>query len=150
MEQGEIGRLVKEIIEKTHLMSLGTTDESGPWISDVIHVCDEHIHLYWISETSTRHSQAIEREPRVAATITLSHRAKEPNQGIQISGFAERIDGEHPELANKHLIKRGKSPLAEGATFLDEGESWYRLTPTMIELIYEPLLGYEKEKLNLE
>ena len=48
----------------------------------------------------------------------------------------------------KHRQKRGKPPPAKPGEILDPGESWYRLKPAAIELIYEPLFGFEKQKIN--
>ena len=51
----DIKRLIKEVLEKGYLMSLGTVDEGGVWVSDVIYVFDDEFNLYWISDPDTRH-----------------------------------------------------------------------------------------------
>lgn len=143
----EVKKIIKQILKDGYLMSLGTNDESGTWVSDVVYVHDG-FDIYWISDDETRHSQAILKNPKVAATITISNNRGEDNVGLQIEGVAERLEGENYKLAVAHLKKRGKGPIKEGKPFLDE-ESWYHLKPTKIELIYEPKWGFNKKSLDL-
>lgn len=130
-------------------MSLGTFDENGPWVADVIYVFDDDLNLYWLSDTSTRHSKALLKNPKVATTITLSNKQGEDNIGLQLEGIAQKVEGEIFELAVKHRLKRKKKPPTRGEKFLDEGESWYLLKPSKIELIYEPKWGFNKKILEL-
>ncbi|MBI2409931.1 hypothetical protein HYV30_02705 [Candidatus Kaiserbacteria bacterium] len=51
--------------------------------------------------------------------------------------------------AEKDRAKRNKEPLRDGEKHLAEGWSWYKFTPTKIELIYEPVLGRGKALLDL-
>lgn len=141
--------IVEEILREGYLMSLGTNDESGPWVSDVIYIHDDNLNLFWLSEIKTRHSQAISKNGQAAATITISNKGGEPNVGLQIEGTAEKIDGEYYELTVKHWTKRQKTPPARDEKIVDDEECWYKLTPTKIEIIYEPLWGFKKQKLEL-
>lgn len=122
-------------------MSLGTVDDGGVWVADVIYVHDDSFNLYWLSQEDTRHSKAIAKNSKVGATITLE-RAFE---GLQIEGKAKKVTGALMKLARKHWKKSGKKPPKSESEILDPGESWYRLTPTKIELINEPLFGFEKK-----
>lgn len=145
----DIKSLITTVLEKGYLMSLATVDEGGPWVSDVIYVHDEKWNLFWISETETRHSQAIEKNRRVAATVTVSNNPGEDNVGLQIEGVAEKIEGDSPELSRAHREKRKKPIPEEGSGILEEGESWYVLKPTNVELIYEPLFGFDKKTVKI-
>lgn len=137
--------LAKAILGKGHLMSLATVDDGGPWVCDVIYVFDEDWNLYWLSEITTRHSETIIKNPAVAATITISNKSKESNEGLQISGIARKIEGDILAMAIKHRLKRNyQAPVKEGE-ILGSGESWYCLKPNKIELIYEPRFGFKKE-----
>lgn len=144
MTQDEARSHVRDILSKTHLMHLGTVDDGGPWVSSVIFVYDDNFNLYWMSERETRHSKALARIQEVAATITYTSKTGEPNEGLQISGRAEKLEGDIYELGVKHLTKRGKPAPQPGEAVLDPEESWYKLTPEKIELIHEPTLGFEK------
>jgi len=142
-----IEELIKEVLEKGYLMSLGTVDGAGVWVSDVIYIFDDDLHLYWMSDPDVRHSKAIGQNPMVAGTITVSG-PREPNIGIQFFGRAQKIEGARYDLAKKHYQKRQKPAPKETDDVL-QGDAWYQLTPSLIELIYEPLFGFEKKKLTL-
>ena len=145
----DLKKLIQIILKKGYLMSLGTADKNGPWVSDVIYVYDEKFNLYWLSETKTRHSKAVAVNSKVAATITLSNSRGEKNVGLQIEGKAKKIKGDILALAKQHRLKRGKKSPKKVGEILDEGESWYCLQPTKIEVIYEPFWGFEKNTLKL-
>ena len=139
---------VIEILDKTHLMSLATIDDGGVWVSDVIFIYDDNLNIYWMSYPDVRHSQAILKNSRVAGTITNTTKFGEKNLGIQFSGIAEKIDGQRYDLAVKHLTKRN-NPRPEENDDVLQGDSWYVLTPTKIELIDEENFGFEKKSLEL-
>lgn len=144
----DIRKRVFEILERGHLMSLATVDEGGVWIADVIYVYDDTLMLYWISNPDVRHSCALRENPQVAGSITISNKGGEKNLGIQLSGKAEKIDGARYDLATKHLRKRGHPEPKETDDVLD-GDSWYKLIPTKIELVDEEQFGFEKRTLEL-
>ena len=138
---------IREIFEQGYLMTLATGDEGSVWANEVIYVFDDALNVYWISDPNVRHSQSILRHPQVAGVITVS-RPGEDNFGIQFSGTAEKIEGPRFDLAVKHYLKRKKSAPREDQDIL-EGDSWYRLRPTFIELIDEKHHGFEKQKIML-
>lgn len=147
MENNQIKQLIQEVLDKGYLMSLATIDDGGVWVSDVIFVYDDKFNIYWMSDPDVRHSQAILVNPKVAGTITISDQG-EDNLGIQFDGVAEKIDGARYDLALKHYAKRGKPAPKETDDVL-QGDSWYILKPKKIELIYEKLFGFEKQKIEL-
>lgn len=139
--------LVREVLEKGYLMSLGTADGGGAWVADVIYIFDDDLNMYWMSDPETRHSAAIHKSGVAAGTITVSGQG-EDNAGIQFAGFAEKIEGDRYDLAVKHYAKRKKPAPAEDDDVL-QGDSWYVLKPSKIELIYEQLFGFDKQVLEL-
>lgn len=142
----DIKQLIIEVLEKGYLMSLATVDSGGVWVSDVIYIFDEDLNMYWMSDPDARHSQAIIKNPQVAGTVTVSAQG-EDNLGIQFEGVAEKIEGARYDLAVKHFSKRKKPQPVETEDVL-QGDSWYILKPNKIELIYERLFGFEKQKLS--
>lgn len=142
----DIKELITKILQDGYLMSLATVNDDAPWVSDVIYVYDDKLNLYWLSEVNARHSKSITNNSKVSATITVSGRG-EPNVGIQLEGNAEKIEGDIFEMAIKHRLKRNKSAPEKEGDILGPSESWYILKPTKIELIYEPLFGFEKKQL---
>ncbi|MCR4275946.1 MAG: pyridoxamine 5'-phosphate oxidase family protein [Candidatus Parcubacteria bacterium] len=148
MNNDELKKLVQEVLNDAHLISLGTVDENGVWVADVIYVPDEHFNLYWISMPQARHSQAIERNGKVACTVTASQQTNK-ERALQIEGVAEKIDGPLFDYEKKLEAKRGLPvPQAEGE-ILTKGHSWYVLKPTKVELIHSELFGYERKSVQL-
>ncbi len=145
--ENDIKKLIKEVLEKGYLMSLGTQDEGGVWVCDVIYVFDDDFNLYWMSTDFRRHSKAIEKNPQVAVAITVSAR-DEKDFGIQINGQAAAIKEKRYDLAVPYFTKRGQKIPKEDEDFLGE-HVWYVLKPKKIELICQEFFGFEKQKLEL-
>lgn len=135
-------------LERGHLMSLATSDIGGLWVADLIYIFDKDLNIYWMSRPETRHSKAIEGDPRVAGSITVSNKSKEPNLGIQFSGTASKIDGPRFDLAKEHMKKRGHPEPKEQDDVL-KGASWYVVKPKRIDLIDEENLGFKKMSVDL-
>ncbi|MBI2673667.1 MAG: pyridoxamine 5'-phosphate oxidase family protein [Candidatus Zambryskibacteria bacterium] len=144
----DIKTKILEVLDKGHLMSLATQDESGLWVADLVYVYDEDLNIYWMSDPDVRHSKALIENSQVAGTITVSNKSKEPNLGIQFSGKAEKIDGARHDLAIKHLTKRDYPEPKENEDIL-QGDSWYILRTTKIDLVDEENYGYDKKSLDL-
>lgn len=143
-----LSKIVKEILDKGYLMSLGTIDENGPWVSDVIFVNDR-LNLFWISSLGARHSKAIGKNSKVSATITISNSPGQKGFGLQIEGLAEKIERDNFELVKKHWTKRKKPLPKKEKEVLDPDESWFKLTPKKFEIINEELWGFKKQTLKL-
>ncbi len=150
---GEIRRLIEEVLRNAFVMTFGNLDVGVVWVSDVIYVYDTNFNIYWRSQITTRHSKAIEKNKTVSVTITTSSQGGK-NEGLQIEGVAEKIDGSNMDLFAAHLHKRlGEVPhtmyLDENKKLVDAEISWYKLKPTKIELIYEKHFGFDKQAIIL-
>lgn len=143
-------KILSDILEEGTLMSLGTLDEDGVWVADLNYVHDDDLNIYWLSYVDTRHSIAISKDNKVAASITISNGKGDANKGVQIRGVARKIDTEIKEIADKHRQKRGKKAVPESQTLLDRYESWYMLRPISVDIVHEELFGQHKRKLNLD
>lgn len=140
-----VKKIIRSVLEKGYLMSLATIDENGPWVSDVIFVSESDFSLFWISNTRSRHSNAILKNSKVAGTITLTQGPNEDDIGLQIEGIAEKLEGDNLERATQHRLKRKKPAPKKEGEILEANESWYKLKPTKIELIYSPRWGFTKQ-----
>lgn len=136
---------VCEVRDRGHFMHLGTSDDHGPWVCTLIYIHDGDLKIYWMSDPDCRHSKAIAMNSNVAAVITVSE-PHTPNLGIQIAGTAKKLRGRHYDLAVRHFMKRGKAPPSKVLDVL-QGDCWYELTPTSIDLIDEENFGFEKQRL---
>lgn len=144
----EIKDLARKVLEDGYLMSLGTVDEGGVWVADVIYIHDENFNLYWLSFPHHRHSKAIEGSPKVACAITTSWETGN-ERALQIEGVAEKIDGPLFEYEKKLASKRGMMIPSVAGRVLEDGHSWYVLKPTKIELIHNKPFGYKKQNVEL-
>lgn len=135
---------IAEVFEHGYFMHLGTTDGDGPWVCTLIYIHDDDLKIYWMSDPDARHSRAIAAHANVAAVITVSE-PHTPNFGVQIAGTAAKLCGRRYDLAVRHFVKRGKAPPSKLLDVL-QGDAWYALTPTSIDLIDEENFGFEKQR----
>ena len=149
MNKEEIKNLAIKVLEDGYLMSLGTVDDGGVWVADVIYIHDENFNLYWLSFPQTRHSKAIENNGKVACTITTSWETN-MERALQIEGVAEKVDGPLFEYEKKLALKRGMEVPEKAGYVLEDGHSWYVLKPTKVELIHSQPFGYKKQIVVLE
>ena len=148
MEDHDLKQLAHEILREGFLMSLGTTDDEGVWVSDVIYVHDEDLCIYWVSLPSARHSQAIGAGSRVACNITSSH-VLGKERALQIAGTAEPIEGSRLELEQMLEAKRGKEVPQVAGEILSRGHVWYVLKPDTTKLIDSDKFGYERKTIEI-
>lgn len=132
----DLKSMIKDVLERGELMSLGTVDEGGVWVCDIVTVSDEFLRLYWISHKNSRHSLAIVRNPEVAATVSLHG---EPI-GVQIKGTVEAIQADSILIREIHA-KQGRAD----DTDIKDGEAMYCLTPKVIEVINLLKFGFQKK-----
>ncbi|MES3004483.1 MAG: pyridoxamine 5'-phosphate oxidase family protein [Patescibacteria group bacterium] len=148
MDKLEIKKLAQQIAQEGYLMSLGTLDDGGVWVADVIYIADENFNLYWMSLPSVRHSKAIEVNNKVACTVTVSWEINK-ERALQIEGVAEKVEGPIFELEKKIELKKGKEMPKVAGEVLGKGHSWYVIRPSKVELIHSELFGYKKQIVDL-
>jgi uncharacterized protein YhbP (UPF0306 family) len=141
-----IKTIIRDVMERGYIVSLATLDDEGIWVFDVVYVHDADFKLYWMSKPQVRHSRAVLANPKVAGTITVSGRGEE-NLGIQFEGRAKKIEGPRFDLAKKQYAKRDRPEPKESDDVL-QGDSWYEMKPTRIDLICEARFGYEKQRID--
>lgn len=139
-------KLTKTVLDRGYLLSLGIVDDDGPWVADVIYIFDDDFNLYWMSTPKRRHSKAIDGgHNRVAAAIAVTQGPEMPDEGLQISGVAERLDEPSLELL-KLWMKKKKEPVTTAIGAVLTGHVWYKLVPDRIELIYQEKFEYNRQK----
>ena len=146
----EIPQLINEILRDSREMVLATAADSVPWVSVLVFGHDEKFNLYWLSDTDTRHSLELEKNPIVAAAVTKEPTGGGQDKGLQIQGKARKLKEEEIlGAAREYFAKRGTDHMPtslEEANELTRGRSWYVLEPTKIMVIYGPLYGYERKE----
>src|SRR5689334_5769243 len=91
----DVEKIVREYIDKTVHMSLGTSSNNKPWVCEVHFVYDNNLNLYWRSLKSRRHSQELAKNPNVAGNIVRQHAVDEYPAAIYFEGVAELITDEN-------------------------------------------------------
>ena len=146
----ELKRIIVSILENGFPMSLGTVDEMGVWVTNVTYVHDADYNLYWLSRVDSRHSEAILKNPNVAATITLSDNPNREVIGLQISGVAEKLEREPlSNIVAERAMKSHDAPPSHQDGSLYPVTSWYKLKPKRIELMHVPLFGFNTKVIEL-
>lgn len=143
----DLRKLIDEILSDSREMVLATCANNIPWSAVLVFGHDKDFNLYWISFENTRHSQEIEKNPSVAATVTKEPTGDGQDKGLQIQGQARKLKEEEIlGAAREYFAKRGTPKMPEtleDVNTLAEGRSWYVLKPTKIKVLYGPLFGYE-------
>jgi uncharacterized protein YhbP (UPF0306 family) len=126
----EVEQVVREYIEKTVHMSLGTSRDGQPWVCEVHFGFDDDLNLYFRSKPSRRHSEEIRDNPRVAGNIVKQHNLDESVVGVYFEGTTEMLHDVTAESpAYKVLNSRLRTPEAalEEATH-EDGHKFYRIS----------------------
>lgn len=81
------------LVEHT-TMTLATVGPAGePQAAAVFYAADDRLDLYFLSSSSSRHSQNLLRDARIAATIYADGQAWQSIRGLQIEGAARPVEG---------------------------------------------------------
>ena len=148
---------VKAFLDAHSTMTVATVGSAGePQAAAVFYAVDGHLNLYFLSSPSSRHSQNLQRDARVAATIHADGQAWQAIRGVQIKGSVELVE-DVAMLAQAARIYAGRYDFVRG--LLDDGcdgpvvlrgpvasSRFYVLRPAWIRLIDNTLgFGHKKE-----
>ena len=130
---------IRAFLGSHHVMSLATVIGRGAHAASVFYAIDG-FSLAWTSDPDSRHSAALERDPRVAATIAPDFDDFRCIRGLQIHGRASRLAGEQAGRARELLRERYPflrelDRLPQGLRAAAERAGYYRLDPQSITLI---------------
>ena len=130
---------IAAFLESQHVVSLATLVDGAAHAANVMYA-PEGLSLCWTSNPASRHSGAIERDPRVAATVAPDYTDFRLIRGVQIAGRARRLEADEAVHARELLQRRfpflrelDALPAALRAA-LDK-TAFYRLDPEAITLI---------------
>lgn len=147
----DVEQRVREYIDKSVHMSLGTTDGTKPWVCEVHFAYDDDLNLYFRSFSARRHSQEIAKNPHVAGNIVRQHLLGESGIGVYFEGSAQMLDkGEERDKAFKTMSDR----LQLGGEVLDEasrpdGAQFYKIVVGTYYL-FGPFDGKPSQKYELK
>jgi uncharacterized protein len=123
-----------------HVVSLATAADGSAHAASVMFAAED-FSLHWTSDPGTRHSLAIGRDARVAATVSPDYEDFRAIRGLQIAGRARRLVQAREAAHARELLRRrfpflrdlDAMPAALRAA-LDKA-AYYRLDPETITLI---------------
>jgi uncharacterized protein YhbP (UPF0306 family) len=121
-------------------VSLATVAEGAAHAASLMFASDG-FSLYWTSDPGTRHSLAIERNPRVAATVAPDYADFRLIRGVQIAGRARRLsetaEVEHARelLGRRFPFLRGLEAMPAALRAALDKAAYYRLDPDTLTLI---------------
>lgn len=128
----DVEQVVREYIDKTVHMSLGTSRDNKPWVCEVHFAFDEELNLYFRSKPTRRHSLEIKDNPNVAGNIIKQHNLDESVVGVYFEGTAEMLsDITENSTAYKVLSARLRTkPEALVEAQKDDGHKFYKISVT--------------------
>lgn len=141
----ELEKRIRRYLEGHDVLTLATVDEAGPWATPLFYVSDDSLDLFFLSDPSTRHCQAIARNPQVSAAVHGGFTAWTEIRGLQLEGQAHVVDDER---AGASALARyaTKFPFALALISPDRSHRFYRIRPRWLRLIDNSRgLGFKEE-----
>jgi uncharacterized protein YhbP (UPF0306 family) len=127
-------------LESQHVASLATVVDGAAHAANVMYAL-EGLSLLWTSDPASRHSAAIERDPRVTATVAPDYTDFRLIRGAQIAGRARRL-ADAAEAAHARDLLRRRFPFLRELDNAPPGlrtaigkAAYYRLDPESVTLI---------------
>ena len=126
----DVEKIVREYIDKSIHMSLGTVNDGKPWVCEVHFAYDKDLNLYFRSLQSRRHSQDIASNPNVAGNIVRQHALNEYPHAIYFEGTAEMLTtDEERQIVFGYFKERlgvGEAALEEAQN--PDGHQFYKIS----------------------
>lgn len=135
----DLAARIEVFLDSHHVMTLATVDDAGAHAASLMYA-RAGFTLQWTSDPQSRHSQHLEREARVTATVAPDYTDFRVIRGLQIAGRARRLDESSAGAARAALVARYTflAELASGPPKLRaafENAAFYALVPERITLI---------------
>jgi uncharacterized protein YhbP (UPF0306 family) len=140
LEPMDATALIKQYLERQHMMQLATVADGQPWICTVYYMTDDDYNLYWASLPTRRHSQEVASHPQVAVAIPVKFVKGEKVAGLQIEGRAETLP---PSPALRPLAERYAAKFHRDVAWTEDfvtgrtAHRLYKLTPARFVLFDE-------------
>ena len=94
-----------QYLQDAHILQLATTRDNKPWICSLHYAVDNGGNIYWITKSTTRHSEDI--AVNSATAITVAVKTDRPLIGLQIEGDSEVVsDMKDRKTAMKTYVER--------------------------------------------
>ena len=145
----QIETIIRDYITSIVHMSIATSKDNKPWISEVHYSYDDELNLYFISRPSRRHSAEVAKNNQIAGNIIKQHDKGESVRGVYFEGTIEMLEGVTEEntafQTYQQRFNNDASVLAEQGE--ENGHRWYKITVYKFylfdEIEMEPAGKYE-------
>jgi uncharacterized protein YhbP (UPF0306 family) len=121
---------IRTYIQQVLHMSLATSSNNRPWVSEVHFVYDDALNLYFRSMPARRHSLEIADNPCVAGDIITQHHRGQKVRGVYFEGTATKLEGiDKDHIAYVRYCERlgtGPEILEEASTHT--GHAFYQVS----------------------
>ena len=126
----DIEKIVREYIDKSLHLSLGTCINDKPWVCEVHFVYDGQLNLYFRSLQSRRHSQEIAINSAVAGNIVKQHAPDEYPHAVYFEGTADIVteESERQEIFPLFQARLGASKGILEEARKEDGHQFYKIT----------------------
>lgn len=89
----DIEKIIRDNLVGVIHMSLATSNNDKPWISELHFAYDKKLNFYFRSLPTRRHSLEITINPNVAGNVIKQHKLDEPLIGVYFEGKARVLNG---------------------------------------------------------
>lgn len=143
---------ILKFLKEKKLVTVATIDENGaPWISNLYFGVDDDLNMYFMTKRSTKHSQHIERDSKIAYTVAWYNLENDEDRiAIQATGTCELVtDLKTMAIGAKSIFNKfadwninPKEALEKIAT-----SGMYIIKPKYIKFWNDKLLGKKQEEI---
>jgi uncharacterized protein YhbP (UPF0306 family) len=132
----ELKQLIADYLEQAFFLQVATSTDNQPWTATVHFASDDQFNFYWVSLPTTRHSQELRANSKVAGTIVRPQAPDDKAHGIQYQGVAEELTGEAARSGLELYAKRYKisGDWVEKMISGNDEHACYKITPSLIVL----------------
>lgn len=102
----DIEKTIREYLPQVIHLSLATSRDNKPWVTEVHYAYDEDLNLYFRSLVSRRHSQEIAQNPYVSGNIVRQFSPEEAVLGVYFEGIAKLLGPGEEQKKAFECIKR--------------------------------------------
>lgn len=103
-DANELADKIAAYLDRHTVMTMATVDGDGPHAVSLMYA-REAFTLYWLSDPKVRHSRHIEPTTRVSVTVAGQYEDFKEIQGLQMKGWAGKIEDGREEKKAFDLLK---------------------------------------------
>lgn len=133
MKRTNLSPELQQLLSHAQYVTIATVCADGqPWNTPVVGRFDDSLNLYWVSGKSSRHSQNIERDPRIFVVVYDSTAPEGAGLGLYMQMRAKTLNAKRQLVDASKWYDTSFFRLASGAlpTFVGDCPSRiYKATP---------------------